>query len=521
MIWGKPVPARLGLLTLLVLSVFAWAPATFPGYWQSLAGFVPIFNAVQVRPLASVATAPDFWRGTGSAAFFLVQPMLWLGATPTLAVRGTFILAFLLGGIGIYLWLRPLLGDRSAGLAGLIYVLMPTFLATVYVRGSLADALILAWLPLAFAGLTLWSGERSLIGAAAAVVSIVWLWRTQAGLALLASLLLLIYALTLARPLMNVLIVLVSAGAGALSLFPQWFTAAPAPVTFTDHFVYLHQLFAVTWQTAPSVPGWQDYFPFQLGWAALAFSAVSLWTWWAVARRSVTPAQRRLLAFAAIGAGALVLLVLPASAPLWAGTHADRLLTYPWQLLVLAAPLLAVTAGALPALLSSLATPVYWAALAAAVVLASYPYLTAEFTTVEPPRQPVAVLGNNQLAILAAELAEGGSPRTAQLTVTWQALQPLEFDDNVFFQAIASPSAAAQPGGEQVVAQLDQQPLGGQHPATAWQPGSVYTETYTLDLSRAPAGDALRYYFGYYNWQNGRRLPVDGGLDDKLVLHGN
>ena len=35
-----------------------------------------------------------------------------------------------------------------------------------------------------------------------------------------------------------------------------------------------------------------------------------------------------------------------------------------------------------------------------------------------------------------------------------------------------------------------------------------------------PADTPLRYYFGYYDWRDGKRLPVNGGMDDKLVLHG-
>ena len=70
------------------------------------------------------------------------------------------------------------------------------------------------------------------------------------------------------------------------------------------------------------------------------------------------------------------------------------------------------------------------------------------------------------------------------------------------------------------MAQLDAQPLAGARPATSWRPGEILAETYTLDLSNAPADTPLRYYFGYYDWRDGQRLPVDGGLDDKLVLDG-
>ena len=512
---SNALPARLGLGALLLLSVFAWAPALYPGYWQGLDGFVPVLNAVHPTPLANAATAPDVWRGTGSAAFLLIQPLLFWGVDATTAVRVAFVLCFILGGAGIYFWLRGFLGDRSAGLAGLLYLLMPIFLTTVYVRGSLSDAMILAWLPLALAGLTIYAETGSLGAAALAVLSIVWMWRTQAGLALLATVLLLIYVLVVERRWLLVLVVLAAGAAGAVSLIPDWTIDGSSPVHFADHFVHLYQLFGVNWAVAPSVPGWQDRFPFQLGFAVVGFSAVALWGWWVMSRRVLEQSVHRLLAFAFVGATLLILASLDISAPLWQLSDAGRLLTYPWQVLVLAAPLLAVTAGALPALLPDLSAPPYWAVLVAVAVLSSYPYLTTDFTQVTAPARPLAVFGDDQLVVLDAEISETTDPRTAQLDITWQALHPLAFDDNIFFQAITGEGA-----GERVVAQLDTQPLDDQRPATSWRPGAILRATYTLDLSAAPGDEPLRYYFGFYNWQNGQRLPVDGGLDDKMVLHG-
>ncbi len=42
---SNAAPIQLGLGVLLLLGIFAWAPATFPGYWESINGFVPVFNA--------------------------------------------------------------------------------------------------------------------------------------------------------------------------------------------------------------------------------------------------------------------------------------------------------------------------------------------------------------------------------------------------------------------------------------------------------------------------------------------
>jgi hypothetical protein len=157
--------------------------------------------------------------------------------------------------------------------------------------------------------------------------------------------------------------------------------------------------------------------------------------------------------------------------------------------------------------------------LAALALLGSYGYLTADFTQVTPPSTPVAVIGANQeLVLLDAELTERPITGTVTLDVTWQVLRPPDFDYQVFFQAV-QPSAA---GGESVIAQLDVQPLQGERAATTWQPGEILTEQYQLAVDRAAftADEPLRYLFGYYDWRDGARLPVDGGRDDKLILYG-
>jgi hypothetical protein len=265
-----------------------------------------------------------------------------------------------------------------------------------------------------------------------------------------------------------------------------------------------------------------------------------------------------LLGFSYVASLLIGLMSLHASAPFWQWTGAQRLLTYPWEVLLLAAPLLAVTAGALPLLVGGLLadfasplppgdqpyvqpaaqpaarpagslaarsdlppaaawrTPVLWVVLVALVVLGSYPYLQPVYLTLQPPAKPAAMVGTNQLAILAADVRRQVTPAGSQATldVTWQVLQPLASDDNVFFQAVVGEGET-----ERVVAQVDTPPAGPDRPASGWQPGEVLTGQYTLDLSAAPADEPLRYYFGFYDWQTGVRLPVDGGIDDKLVLH--
>lgn len=527
---------RIGFGAVLLLGIFAWAPATYPGYWQALEGFIPVFNATRAGAAALGAT-PDLWRGAGNATYLLVRPLLLMGLEPTAAVRGGFILYISLGGLGIYVWLQQRLGDRAAGLAGLLYMLAPPLLATVYIRGSLSDMTIVALLPFALAGLTSYCDTRSLSAVGIGVIAMWWMWQAQAGLALFASLLLLLYMLSVERSWVGALIVILSSAAGLTSLtglLDARGTTAEGPVAFAAHFVYLFQFFGNTWRTAPSVPGWQDGYPFQLGLAMVVFSALSFWLW-STTRQRQAPPVNRLLAFSFGGSIVLIALCIPASEFLWRWSNGARLLTYPWQLVLVALPLLAVTAGSLPALQGSLRQTPYWLAMLLLTLTTSAPYLHAEYTQFIPPASPLAFFGaDDNLAILDLSLTENRQPRSAEIAVTWQTRQPLTADYNVFFQALraessrpaaagsasTTDSAAGQEQTLTVVRQLDQQPFAGALPATIWEPGRIYTDTYQLDLSNVAPDDQLIYYFGYYDWRDGARLPVNGGIDDKLIFYG-
>ncbi|MEZ4731638.1 MAG: hypothetical protein R3E79_31350 [Caldilineaceae bacterium] len=223
----------------------------------------------------------------------------------------------------------------------------------------------------------------------------------------------------------------------------------------------------------------------------------------------------RLIWFAGLGLFLCLFLATAGSASLWLWSGAHRLLTYPWQLLLLATPLLAVTAGALVVADEQLSQPPYWVALLLLALWGSSPYLTADFTRYQPPAKPVAVLGNHEIVVLSATLTENRQPQTATLAVTWQPITVLPFDYNIFFQALHGDDQTLT-----VAAQLDAQPLGDTQPATTWTPGEILTNTYQLDLTDVAPTVALEYHFGYYDWRNGVRLPVDGGIDDKLVFYG-
>jgi hypothetical protein len=516
---GNAPNRTIGLWIVLLLTVFAWAPATYPGYWQSSEGFAPIFNARYAGPMAEIATIADLWRGAGSATFILTYPLTQFGFSATFAVRMVFIVAVVMGSVGIYLWLAPRFGDRAAGLAGLIYGLMPPLLTTIYVRGSLSDSLILGLLPPILAGLTLYRLSRSPATIGLSVVALLWIWRTQAGLAIPITLLLVLYVLIVEQDRLAALAVVIAGVAGLLSLIPMWGIRGPAPVVFDQHFLDLYQILVGGGATVL----------FLVGFVPISFSFMAVWLLWMRHRETVDgqrqrPStlileQDRLLIFGFIVGGIAILLSLGISAPLWSVTGAQRLLTYPGQILLPVLPFLAATAGSLPLLWPALAGRTYWATLLAVVIVASFPYLMPTFTLYQPPALPVAVYGEGaELVLLEAKVTErslGDEDGHADLHVIWQLQHPLPFDYNVFFQALR---ASANGDGYEVIAQLDRQPLA-ERPATGWQPGEIFTATYGLDLPVDPSATNLRYHFGYYDWRDGARLPLMSG-DDKVILYG-
>jgi hypothetical protein len=259
----------------------------------------------------------------------------------------------------------------------------------------------------------------------------------------------------------------------------------------------------------------------EIGLAALGFSIIAFWLWRIPSAPKLVGPYNRLLVFSYAGIIILLFLSTGASTALWQLSHADRLLSYPWQILLLTAPLLAVTAGSLPVLHSGFERTTYWLVLISLTVLGSYPYLNAEFTQVIPPEQPLAVVGfENNLVLLDMDFDENRETSEARLDITWQVLRPLPFDYNIFLQALTEDGNSLN-----VVAQLDRQPLAGEHPPTAWQMGEILSDSYRLDLSTTPSfadqhATGLRYFFGFYDWRDGTRLPINGGIDDKLVFYG-
>ena len=136
----------------------------------------------------------------------------------------------------------------------------------------------------------------------------------------------------------------------------------------------------------------------------------------------------------------------------------------------------------------------------------------------EPPdiAQKIEATLGDSIALLGFNLAEAPITGGARFDVTlvWQALQPIPADYTVFVQVL-------NPAGV-VVGQHDGVPVDGSLPTGVWEPGEIVPDRHLLEFPAQQPGD-YRLIAGMYNPATGQRLPITGGdgtpLGDFLTLH--
>jgi hypothetical protein len=546
--------------TLLVwlLPVFAWAPLTYPGYFEFHSGFLPIFNLNDLmRHLVNLGWMPtvgqpyDVLRGEGALAYRLAALLRLLGAAPVAAVKWTFGLSLLAGALGTYGWARRRLGPWPALLASMVYTYWPILLATIYVRGALAEAVLMGLAPwVLWAADAAASGSRhGAIGLALGLASALWI---QAGLALWLAVIVLAYILLVPHRLESIsgsstdgenpaqrglsptgLALIGWAGGlalGGLGLIPvvsQHGWGSATYITFAEHLVYPFQLLLAGWGVGPSISGPDDTLTFSFGIAAFGLAVLGIVLPREGAREraatgeddSTHKLRHTHTLFALVVVLIIAALSMTVAAFFWQGLpFLTRTLTYPWQLLLLAGPWLAWLAGRGGRALLDLwpaearrrwAVPLV-AGLLTITLFGAYGALNPTTTRVPVPDAPVAIFGENQIALLSAEPV--GSPTPGgqiKLLTRWQALRPLDQDYTVFFHAVG-------PDGGRW-GQQDTMPQDGKLPTSNWLPGQVIQDEYQIVLAAdAPVSNDYRYLLGLYQWQTGARLT--SRTDDKIVL---
>lgn len=523
-----PIRPALGVVLVILFSVFAVAPLTYPGFFQAESGFLPAFNVEHISDAPNWGQIADPLRGEGKLPYLLAWPFLQASGTGVAAIRWGYALAFVLGALATYAWARHWLGTQGGLLAAIVYTYLPWHLSTVYVRGAFAEAWLWVCLPLVLWAIDRLAERRFLsAGIVGILATLAALW-TQPGLYLLSLPLLATCAAAMLPHSRRVLGWIV--GVLAASLFLLWLVARIAPSgnpSSVFHFLYPFQLFSANWGSGLS---------FQLGLAGvgLSFVAVALWLnrrsrpLAVVDEDSMSPAEPpvapepvavfgRALWFWATALMVLMLLMLPISATLWQWSSFDSLAKQPWQLLILTALPLAFLSGSVIRLDRRLTALPAWAGLIALVILASYPYLAPRTTQVDPGSEPVARYQPDsesaaEIMLLDYEIVPPTEiTPTLTLTMTWQTVQPPDTDYTVFVHTLAE--------GDTKTAQRDTYPCDGECPTSSWQAGEIIVDRHQFDLPPdAPAGP-YRLAVGFYLLATGERLPVAGRDDGMVVLH--
>ncbi len=315
--------------------------------------------------------APDLGRGTGQPLFLFHPPMiyyfgeLWhlLGFDFVTAMNLACAAIVLLSAAGMFLLARLYFGDAGGWLGAAAYLYVPYFAVDLYVRSSMEEFAGFPFFALALYGFGAYAMHRRtrhwLIGVAA--YACVLFCHFPAAL-LFTPLLLGFLALTswmekswsvLWRQACGFLLGLgLSAFIWVPALAARQHAAMNRAVQgnglYSNHFVYLHQLFYSPWGYGLSVPGPGDGMSFALGWSHLLVVIV-VWIW---ISRYPELGDRRLFRFFGAAAVALCILMLQDAVWFWEQVPLLQNVQLPWRLLGPVAICMALVIAQLGRLLS-------------------------------------------------------------------------------------------------------------------------------------------------------------------------
>jgi len=432
------------LLVALVLPVLA--PLVAPGYFfDAHDGRHSVFYLIQFDASFRDGAWWPRWamhhiQGYGYPTFIIQAPLglylgeffVLMGAGFTLAAKLSWAVGVLAGAWGMYRlvqhWLWEAEGERGAPsalqpkalaavTAGLLYVYFPYHIGDLYVRGALNDSLLLAWLPWLFLVF-----DRLLLGG----VDVGWRRRLGVAMLVLAGTLLThTFALLSVAPLLITFVLFrlgqmwhtrglpwrqtllgAAGGVGAILLcaifvapllaegrYLQQQVYVTGSYDFRNHFVQVGQFFSPFWGFGFSddPQGANDGMGFQLG-ALLVILAVAAFFTVRSARIG-----RTLMVYLLAAGAALLFVMTPLARLLWEAIPPLAVIQFPWRLLALAGFVFSALGGLTVANLAladrgldvqAQPQPAGGLVLLALLgVFASWPYLQANLTPVEPWRE--------------------------------------------------------------------------------------------------------------------------------------
>lgn len=434
------------LLLLLVLALPALAPLAAPGYMfdahdgRHSVFYVQMFDASIRDGALWPRWAMHHTQGLGYPTFLIQAPLgfyvaevfVLLGLSITMSVKLAWLVGTLAGAWGIYRLTVYWLGDHAiaewraggadgprldgvrlaAVASGLLYTYFPYHLVDLYVRAALADTLLLAWVPW-----LIYVFDRLLVLGSAPG------WPRRLGVAALVlagTLLTHAFALLSIAPLVVTLVIfrlaqrwrrhgfpwretLLAGAGGALALLIYAIFLVPLLVEgrylnqqvyvsggydYRDHFVQVGQFLSPYWGFGYSDDpvGANDGMPFQLGLVQVVLAIVALFT---VRRAERARAEMGYLLVVGVG---LLFVMSPLARPLWDAVPPLAVIQFPWRLLALSGFVFSALGGLalwnlLPSALPGVRPEGGLVVMGALAMLASYPYIQANLSSIEPWRE--------------------------------------------------------------------------------------------------------------------------------------
>jgi len=317
--------------------------------------------------------APDLERGAGQPLFLFHPPMFyWLAEIWRLAgfefvtsINLACALVALASAAGMFFLGRLYFGATGGFFAAAAYLYAPYFATDLYIRSALEEYTAFAFFPLALFGFGSYARHRNqghliLGGAAYAGVVFCHLPATLLFSPLLAAFLCLTAYIERSWRILcgHLLGLILGVGLSACIWIPVVLERQHVSLTrategyghYSNHFIYLHQLFYSPWGYGISVQGPNDGMPFSVGWSHLLLATI-VWIW---SSRQPKLVDRRLIRFFAFAGIVMCALTLAYISTIWKVIPALQYVQLPWRLLGAVSVCSAMLAGALSPMLSAL-----------------------------------------------------------------------------------------------------------------------------------------------------------------------
>ena len=283
------------------------------------AGFFPLHDGAHVARVYEMVQAlkdgqfpvrfvADLGYGYGYPLFNFYAPLPYyfassvylFGVDVLVATKIMFLFGILFSFISMYLLVRRILHSYLSGLlAGVLYVYAPYHAIDIYIRGAVGEYWAMAFIPLLILGIynvLTSTTDRKLIQASSIVIfsySGILLSHNITGMIVTVGLgifllITIIHAALLGhsfkKKIILGLILILSLGICAFFWLPAiselGFTSISALITggsiFSDHFVYLDQLWSSPWGFAGSAPGRLDGISFMVGKIHIVLSVITV-----------------------------------------------------------------------------------------------------------------------------------------------------------------------------------------------------------------------------------------------------